>query len=350
MKRGLLLIILLFFLTVANAQKDDLRLTIDSKFLEKQGIIINLTDFLDVKPEYYLANRPKYVSIILDNEFKLAKIQPIEGKSGRETVVITTNKSKEFSTSDLIMIEEKVENEFENIIKQSFELKQDPILSKTLLESIKHLNLTKKEIKPTQINLIGDNLKINIDNQIDLDLKVSKIGETLFLNEISFKFDSSAEDYETLFYTSEKPAFFYLLKRNIMFILIAFLSIILLTFISIIIHRLTKKDMTKDDFKKIYINKMTTLKRICHEYNLDDIFTQFSIDMRAFLAKILNIKYQFTYDELINELIIKKINEDVKKDLIKFANVMLEKRYIKKASVHDVKDLIGKGISIIKRF
>ena len=93
MKRGLLLIILLFFLTVANAQKDDLRLTIDSKFLEKQGIIINLTDFLDVKPEYYLANRPKYVSIILDNEFKLAKIQPIEGKSGRETVVITTNKS-----------------------------------------------------------------------------------------------------------------------------------------------------------------------------------------------------------------------------------------------------------------
>lgn len=350
MKRGLLLIAFLLFLTIVNAQKEDLRLTIDSKFLEKQGVIINLTDFLDLKPEYYLANRPKYVDIILDNEFKLAKILPIEGKSGRETIVITTNKSKEFSFSDMVMIEEEVKNEFEETIKQSFDLKYDPVLSKNLLDSLKQLNLSKEEIDSTKIDLVGDDLNINVNNQIDMNLKLSRVGETLFLNDMSFNFKNTKEDYEVLFYTTENPSLFYLFKTNIVLILIVILSLVLSTFIFLILHKATRKEITKDDFKKVYINKMTTLKRSSHEDNLDDMFTQFSNEMRDFLARILNIKYQFTYDELINELIIKKVSEGVKKDLIKFANEMLETRYKKKAKLSEVKELIEKGISIVKRF
>ena len=352
MKRGLILLIILLFLVIVNAQetKEELRINVDSKLLGKDGIIVNLTNFLGRSIDYYLVNKPQFVKVTIDTDFKLARITPIIGKTGSEVVIITTNKSKEFSLNETTTISKDVREDFINNVEVSINLSYDPVINKALQESLKNLKLEKEDIYNTKVNFSGDALFINIDNRSALNLSFSKNGEDIILENITLNFQSEDADSENLFYERKGFNFIYFFKTNFLQMLIFILVIILIIMLVIIFSRKQKKEISKEDFKKSYANKITLMKRSCHENNADEVFTQFSNEMREFLAKMLDIKYQFTYDELVNELIIKKIEESVKKDLVKFAKAMLELRYRKRPNLREIKELIEKGISIIKRF
>ncbi|MEK6937145.1 MAG: hypothetical protein AABW58_03685 [Nanoarchaeota archaeon] len=356
MKRGLvfgLFIIALFLLnSFAQGAKDELRINVDTKILGKEGIFINLTEFLGRSLDYYLVNKPQYVKVNIDSDFKLAHITPIEGRTGSEVIIITTNKSKEFSIKETETISERVEDTFQETLKQDFNFSYDPIVNKALLETMKNLKLQREEIYSTYVNFSGNVLFINVDNRTALNLSFTKLGDDFVLENISLGFESEEQDSENLFY--ERKGFFsnfiYFIKNNIMNALIFVLGLIFIVLIILIITTKRKKEISKEDFKKGYVNKITLLKRSCHEANKDNIFTQFSHEMRDFLARMLGIKYQFTYDELINELIVKKADESVKKDLTKFSKAMLEVNYRKNPSLKEVKEFIERGISIMKRF
>ncbi len=352
MKRGIFFLIILLILVIAGAQetKDEIRVNIDSKLLGKEGIIINLTEFLGSNLDYYLVNKPQYVRVQIDSDYKLARITSLEGKNGSEVIIITTNKSKEFSINETVTVSERVEDDFQNNIKQEFNFSFDPIVNKVLLESIKNLKLEREEIYNTNINFTGDVLFINIDNRTALNLSFSKGEEELVLKNISLNFESEDQDVEYLFYEKKGFNFIYFLKNNGLNILIVILSIILIILIVMVLSIKRKKEVSKEDFKKVYVNKINILRRSCHENNFENVFAQFSDEMRGFLARMLNIKYQFTYDELINELMVKKIEESIKNDLMKFAKVMLEIGYRKKLKLKEIKDIIENGLSIIKRF
>ncbi len=354
MKRGLILLIALLFLINIYAQetKDELRINVDTKILGKEGIIVNLTEYLGTSLDYYLVNKLEYTRVKIDSEFKLAHITPIEGKIGSEIIIITTNKSKELSINETVSFSKEVGDKFQKIINYDLNFSYDPIVSKALLESIKKLKLEKQEIYSTQINFSGDALFINIDNRTSLNLSFIKSGENIVLQNITLDFESEEQDTGDLFY--ERKGFWanlaYFIKTNFINALILILGFIFLVLIILILSTKKKKEISKEDFKKTYVNKVTLLKRSCHEDNKDVIFSQFSEEMRDFLAKMLGIKYQFTYDELINELIVKKVDEGIKKDLVKFAKAMLEAKYRKKAKLKELKEIIDKGIIIMKRF
>jgi len=352
MKRGLILLIILLFLINIYAQetKDELRINVDTKILGKDGIFVNLTEYLGTSLDYYLVNKPQYVKIKINNNFKLVHIIPAEGKTGSEVIIITTNKSKEASINETFSVSKEVEDEFQEMINYDLSFSYDPIISKTLLESIKKLKLEKQKIYSTYVNFSRDALFINIDNRTALNLSFAKTGDNLILQNITLDFKSEEQDSENLFYERKGFNFIYFLKTNLIKMLIFILGFILIALIITILSTRKKNEITKEEFKKVYVNKTTLLKRICHEENKENVFTQFSNDMREFLAKMLSIKYQFTYDELINELIVKKVDESIKKDLIKFAKAMLEAKYRKKTKLKDIKELIENGISIMERF
>ncbi len=340
MKRGYIIIFLvLLFIISVNAQNEkNLRVRVDTKLLNETGVIINLVEILGPSNEYYVINKISNVRVIIENGLGIAKIIPVKGKNGTETVIFSTNKTSELPS-------EKKEYLVGGDI---FSFEDNKTTNNYLFDSIKHLDLKKEKLDFALVNFSEGRLSINLNNISNILLKLERNENNLILKNVNINFSESSNDEKYLFYKKEEADYISFLSR----IIIPFLSALLLAVLIFLIKKLLKRTavINKDEFKKVYINKLHILKRSCYPNNIDHIFDEFSTSMRTFLSKILNIKYQFTYDELINELIIKQADKNIRNDLIKFAKIMLEKSYKKKPHIDELKELIEKGIDIIKNF
>lgn len=351
MKRGWILLLIIILLITVNAQdyRDDLRVSVDTKRLGEDGIIVNLTEFLGNHLEYFLLSKPDYVKVIIQNDFGLAKITKLKGaERGVDILIFTTNKSRLLQNETIIY--KKPKEETFNLIDDTFNSTLDNVLDKALLDYLTNLNLENYTIRNTNVNLSEGLLFVKIDNVSKIDLKLNKTAKNVILKNIIFNFNEQNNDENYLFYKL-KTGFFYFIEENILSLLIWLFSIILLILVIILINRNKTKVVNKVDFKKVYLNKLNLLRRrTSSETDYEEIFEQFSDDIRTFLSKMLNIRYKFTYDELVNELIIKKVNEDLKHDIIIFVKKMNPDSYKKQPSITEIRALISMGIHIIERF
>jgi hypothetical protein len=112
-----------------------------------------------------------------------------------------------------------------------------------------------------------------------------------------------------------------------------------------------EKFIDKEEFKRAYLNKLNILRKKVQEEDLNEMLEELSRTMRKFLSKMLHINYQITFEELINEISAKDINDTLKKEIINFSEDMREKSYKnKKLITEDIEKLIEKGINIAKEF
>lgn len=334
-----LIVIILLFLYLVNAANNELRVRVDTKLLGNEGITVNLTEFLGSNSEYFILNKLNYVTVTI-NSLGIAQIKSKAGKSGSEVVIFSINNTKIEESSNSNVLENNgflFTNEINYTIDNS------------VIDAVKYLELRNKKIDFTNVKFSEGELSINIGNISNIYLNFEKSDNKPILKGISVNFSAAIEDNKHLFYENKKTDYSFLLNIFVP-LLIGICSIILLILLIILLHKKEKHVFDKENFKKMYLNKLFTLKRSVTHDNLEHTFNEFSINMRTFLSKLLNIKYQFTYDELMNELVIKNIDKKLRYELTKLAKNMLEKSYKDKPSIHDLKDLIEKAIHIIQRF
>lgn len=349
MKRGLILLFIILLLYLVNAQNDELRIRVDGKNLGPEVLVINLTEFFGVRLNYFLITKPEFVNVRIFPDLGLAKITSLKGKNGTDILIFTYNKTKE-NTIKEIKFDKDIKTEVIKKINVNLNKTLDKNLQKALEDTIKNFTSNKYELGYVTATFLDGILDINLDNKTKLNLVLKKYGDNVVISESDIDFEAENEDNNYLFYEKRKTNYSYILRKNINFIsgIFFFVLIVLL----ILIYMRKDKSVSKEDFKKAYLNKISILKRIVYKEDseLDKLFEEFTNDMRSFFSHVLKIKYKFTYNELINELIIKKVDDKLKNDIVKFAKDMLDKSYREKINKKDLINLIESGKNIIERF
>ncbi|MBI2671625.1 hypothetical protein HYX16_01695 [Candidatus Woesearchaeota archaeon] len=349
MKRGLIFIlIILLILTSLNAETNDiLRVRVNTNILSHEGLTVNLTEFLGKSINYYIVNKPEFVMVNIYPDLGLARLTPLMGKNGTEIIIISTNKELEGTLVKKAEFKD-ARVEFKDLITKRLNATFDVIVDKALLDYIKKFDIEKKSLKFTSINFSENNLLINLGNISMINLDVGKKESGIVLKNIGIEFFENEEDINYLYYQKEKFKF----TKIITNFFIAAFSIILIILLTKLILKLAKrkKFLSKEEFKRAYINKLNILRRKVHGEDLNEMLEEFSRTMRRFLSKMLQIKYQLTFEELIKEISAKDINNKLKKEIINFSREMVEKSYKdKKLTAEDIEKLIENGIDIANK-
>lgn len=92
--------------------------------------------------------------------------------------------------------------------------------------------------------------------------------------------------------------------------------------------RVVKKLNEREGLKEKTLEKIDSLSKGLSSQNLEEVSVEFFHTIREFLESFLNIRYEFTYDELNHEIEKKRIvRVDLKKKLINFSNELSLKEY-----------------------
>jgi hypothetical protein len=119
---------------------------------------------------------------------------------------------------------------------------------------------------------------------------------------------------------------------KVLYFILPLVLIILFIAISEIIPKISKKKKIKKitiaEKREIRImstlNKLNELKTTVNSKNIENILKSYLSIIRKFFADHFNIKYQFTYEELNDELKKKSISNKLRKDIVKFTEEILE--------------------------
>lgn len=104
-------------------------------------------------------------------------------------------------------------------------------------------------------------------------------------------------------------------------------------------------DGRKRLLRKLILTKLMTVRK--EKFGPKSI-DKFSLVFRVFLLRYLNLNYEFTLDELINELNKIKLSTELKDRIIKLSTLLVEIEYDnKKISREEFKSLLGEAEDII---
>ncbi len=336
MKRGLIaLFIAIVLLTNINAQKDQLRVKINTDTLSNEGVSLNLTEFLGKQSTYYLGNNPRYVNVDINNINGMVKITPI-GKYGDEVIIFTINKN--------FFIDEKLLNkeDFQSLLKESTNFNFDKSVKKDLVQPVEYINFERYKIRSTDVSLSHNILGIDIDDVSNIDLKLEKSGDNLVLKNINFSFTNSKANDRHLFYTKDTN----LSLKSVLFSSFSIISSLLIIFLLI---RKDKLELKKEMIKKLSINNLKLLKRRSYTEDSDYIFNEFFNEFRFSIAKILGLKYRFTINDLKNILDSISMKNKFRNEIIDFMKDILEINERKNISKKRLGNLVDESIRIIQK-
>lgn len=98
--------------------------------------------------------------------------------------------------------------------------------------------------------------------------------------------------------------------------------------------------------KKIILKKLNSIK---HKKFEDGSLNEFSLALRVFLLKFLKLNYEFTDEELYNELNRMGINKTLKERIMNIADLLEEIKYKdKKITKKEFNNILNEGVEIIK--
>jgi len=95
-------------------------------------------------------------------------------------------------------------------------------------------------------------------------------------------------------------------------------------------------------------DSLLRLERVLHTEDIQKLILMFSIIVRKYFKSLFNLKYEFTYEELMKELEAKKVNPTFKEVLTKFFNRSIEIEFSgKSVSVQELEAMIAEFKQIL---
>ena len=323
-------------------------------WIEDRATIIDIKKLVQLPKEEefnYSSNDPEGVIISIDQKNALVKISPKSRWFGNVPIIIYIAGITPYSVEKVIenIGKEKLlkEMDFENLEKFLFDTTLFNLFDnkiKTLMEEraeISYEEAIKAELKGDSMDIqVGDDVNIKAEfypGGIKRKPKISiAISSALIKSTGVDHCDDGIQNYNEIGVDcggSCLPC-----EENGFGVgLIIFISILLVLLIAVYLNvdrikgllkeskkkKKKKIEKPKIDFLPIFLD----LKRKVTKKNVNRLFEKFSDLYRDFFGQLLDIKYEFTYDELKRELKKRKIKVALKKKLLMLAQVMSDIDY-----------------------